>query len=190
MRFWSTGSITIPHYPTSKTPPTHHSTCTTSASHSCHMPLFHTELHNTTIPFILYATSPHSTQLQYATIPFRLHATFPHWTPWHYHPIHIGDPVLRWGACFSAWSAPHHTLPCHTMPYKFPCRNCGGDRYQSYYGAMPATVRWGDNLAYWHTSVVPYIYGATPARVWWGDNLAYWDIFVVVAIQNEGGFPN
>ncbi len=33
-----------------------------------------------------------------------------------------GGPVLRW-----AWSAPHHASPCHTMPYKFRCRNYGGD---------------------------------------------------------------
>ncbi len=59
-----------------------------------------------------------------------------------------GDPVLRWGACFLAWSAPHDTLPCHTMPYKFPCKTYGGHRYQSYYGAIPARVWWGD-FAQW-----------------------------------------
>ena len=59
---------------------------------------------------------------------------------------YTGDPVLMWGACFLAWSAPHHTVPCHTMPYKFPCKNYGGGRNQSNYGATPARVRWGDNL--------------------------------------------
>ncbi len=69
-----------------------------------------------------------------------------------------GDPVLRWGACFLAWSSPHHTSPYHTMPYKFPCKHYGGDRYQSYYGATPGRVWWGDNLANRHTFMVPYIY--------------------------------